>query len=84
VPEASVGSAYVAPIFLRTGWSEVRRDIHPLAPVAIPVGTATTDASGRFSLATSALEAGCYRVRAAYPGGAARWPAWAHVEVIAP
>jgi hypothetical protein len=84
VPEASVGSAYVAAIFLTADWSEVRRDIHPLAPAPISVGTATADASGRFSLTSSALEAGRYRLRAAYPGDATRWPAWAEADALVP
>ena len=84
VPEASIGSAYIAPIFLRTEQSEGRRDIHPLAPAPIPVGTATTDAAGAFSLTTSVIEAGRYRLRAAYPGDAARWPAEAQVDTLAP
>ena len=84
IPEASIGSAYIAPIFLVAGGSEVRRDIHQLAPAPIPVGTATADATGAFSLTTSAMEAGRYRLRAAYPGDDARWPAWARVDVIVP
>jgi hypothetical protein len=84
IPEGSIGSAYIAPIFLVAGGSEVRRDIHQLAPAPIPVGTATADATGAFSLTTSAMEAGRYRLRAAYPGDDARWPAWARVDVIVP
>ena len=84
VPEASVGSAYIAPIFLTADWSEVRRDIHPLAAAAISVGTATADASGRFSLTTSAMDAGRYSLQASYPGDAARWPAWAKADALVP
>ncbi len=79
-----VGSAYVAPIFLTADWSEVRREIHPLAPAAIPVGTATADATGAFSPTSSALEAGRCRLRAAYPGDANRWPAWAKADALVP
>ncbi len=60
------------------------RGTHPLAPAAIPVGTATADATGRFSLTSSALEAGRYRLRAACPGDATRWPAWAEASALVP
>jgi len=84
VPEASIGSASIAPIFLTADWSEVRRDIHPLAAAAISVGTATTAATGAFSLTTSAMDAGRYRLGATYPGDATRWPAWAEADALVP
>ncbi len=83
-PEASIGSAYLAVIFLRSSDVESRRDRIPLAPVAIPLGGATTDAAGGYSFASSALEAGRYRLRAAYPGDATRWPAWAKADALVP
>lgn len=84
VPESSVGSAYIAPIFLKTDWSEVRRDIHQLAPAPIPVGTTTTDATGGYTLTSSSLEAGRYRLLAEYAGDATFWPARARTEVTVP
>lgn len=84
IPEASIGSAYVAAIFLKADGSEVRRDIRQLAPAPIAIGTATTDATGAFSLTASALEAGRYRLRASYAGDEVLWPAWADVEATAP
>ena len=84
VPEASVGSAYVAPIFLKADQSEVRRDIHPLAPVPIPAGVATTDATGAYTLTTSPLDAGRYRLLVEYAGNATYWPARARTEVEVP
>ena len=84
IPETSIGSAYAAVIFLAASDAEVRRDAQALAPAPIPVGTATTDATGSFSLTSSALDAGRYRLRAAYPGDATRWPAWAKADALVP
>ena len=84
VPEASVGSAYVAPIFLKADQSEVRRDIHPLAPGPIAVGTATTDATGAYSVMTSRVDPGLYNLLAEYPGDRTYWPARAWTEVTVP
>jgi len=84
IPEASIGSAYIAPIFLKADQSEVRRDIHPLAPAPVPVGNATTDAIGAFSATTVVLEAGRYHLRAGYAGDDARWPARAAVDGVIP
>ena len=84
IPEASIGSAYIAPIFLKADQSEVRRDSHPLAPAPIPVGTATTDATGAFLLTTSVMEPGRYDLRAGYAGDDARWPARAAVDGVIP
>ncbi len=78
VPASSIGSAYVAPIFL--GDQEVGRDIHPLAPARITLGTATTDATGAYVLPVAGLEPGRYAVNATYAGDPARWPARAHAE----
>ncbi len=84
IPEASIGSAYAGVIFLGPAETEVRRDVRPLAPVAIEAGRATTGATGAFALTSSDLEAGRYRLRAAFPGDAARWPAWAEAEALVP
>jgi len=84
VPETSVGSAYIAPIFLKADWSEIRRDIHPLAPAPIPVGTTTTDATGAYSVTTTALEAGRYWLAATYTGDPTYWPAFARMVVTVP
>jgi len=83
VPEASIGSAYVAVIFV-SDVSEVRRDVHPLAPAAISLGDLTTDRTGWFSFTSPTLEVGRYRLRATYPGDATRWPAWADADVAIP
>ena len=84
VPEASVGSAYVAPIFLKADQSEVRRDIHPLAPAPIPAGAATTDSKGAYTLTTSPLDSGRYRLLVEYAGNPTYWPARARTEVTVP
>lgn len=78
VPAASVGNAYLAPIFLAD--QEIRRDIHPLAPAPIALGTATTDGTGAYTLAVTGLEPGRYALSATYAGDATRWPARAHAE----
>jgi hypothetical protein len=83
IPEASIGSAYVAVIFLSADL-EVRRDVHPLAPAAIELGAAAADSFGRFSLTSAVLEPGRYWLRATYPGDASRWPAWADADVAVP
>ncbi|MCU0504218.1 MAG: Ig-like domain-containing protein [Chloroflexi bacterium] len=82
VPEASVGSAYVAPIFLQS--VETRRDIHPLTPQPIAVGSAATDPTGAWSLSTTTLESGRYRLLAEYAGDATYWPARARMELVVP
>jgi hypothetical protein len=84
VPEASVGSAYIAPIFLATDQIEGRRDPLALAPAPIALGTATTDPSGAYTLTTSPLEAGRYRLLVEYAGNATYWPARARTEVTVP
>ncbi len=83
-PATSVGGAYVAPIFLTAADVEVQRDIQPLAPATISAGTTTTDGAGRFSMTSSGLEPGRYRLRATYPGDAARWPARAEADATVP
>ena len=84
VPEASIGNAYVTPNFLATDQIERWRDRYPLAPTPIPVGPTTTDATGAYSVTTSALEAGRYRLAATYAGDPMYWPARAEVEVVVP
>lgn len=84
VPEASADIVQIAPIFLKADQSEIRRDIHPLAPAPIPAGTTTPDASGVYTLATSPLEAGRYRLLVEYAGNATYWPARARTEVTVP
>jgi hypothetical protein len=82
VPSSSADAAYVAPIFLAA--DEVRRDIRAIAPAPIPLGTATTDASGGFAQSLIGLEAGLYRVTVEWPGDATRWTARARTEVRIP
>jgi hypothetical protein len=47
----------------------------PFTPVMLPVGSATTDASGSFRLGLSGLSGVTLRASAAYPGDAQHWPA---------
>ena len=82
VPVASADAAYVAPIFLAT--DELRRDVRSIAPAPIPLGTATTDASGGFTQGLGGLEDGLYRVTASWDGDATRWPARARAEIRLP
>jgi hypothetical protein len=84
VPEASVGSAYIAPIFLGTDQIERRRDTLALAPAPIPLGVATPDAKGAYTLMSSPLDAGRYRLLVEYAGNATYWPARARTEVTVP
>jgi hypothetical protein len=85
IPETSIGSAYVAAIFLGGSSAEGRRDILPLAPTPLDVGTATTGATGAFSATAATLEAGRYHLRATYWGNATYWPAGpATVDVAVP
>jgi hypothetical protein len=47
---ASVGSGYIALIFLDAGGKEVERLKIPFEPIYQSVGTLNTDSEGRFSL----------------------------------
>jgi hypothetical protein len=49
---ASIGTGYVALIFLNAEGKELERLRLLLEPIDIPIGTATTDGDGRFSLLT--------------------------------
>lgn len=73
VPIESVGSAYIAVIFLRG--TEVARHRLSLAPVPVPFGEATTDALGAYRFSVGGLDPGRYSVQVTYPGDASRWPA---------
>jgi hypothetical protein len=56
----------------------------PLAPAPIPADSATVDATGAFSLTTSHLESGRYRLTATYAGDDTFWPARARTGVTVP
>ena len=84
IPEASAGNVQIALVFPKADQPEIRRDDHPLAPAPIALGTATTDATGGFSLTTSPFEAGRYALLAEYAGNATYWPARARTEVTVP
>jgi hypothetical protein len=83
VPEASIGSTVGGIIFLVADRIETERRMVPLAPVPIPAGSATVDATGAFSLTTKPLESGRYRLSATYSGDRTYWPARAVTEVTA-
>jgi hypothetical protein len=84
VPEASVASAYIAPIFLATDQIERRRDPLALAPAPIPAGVATPDAQGVYTLTTSPLDAGRYRLLVEHAGSPTYFPARTRTEVTVP
>lgn len=83
VPDESADSGYVSVIFLAQG-SEIRRDILPLAPTPIDLGTAVTDGTGSVELALAGLAGGQYSVELVYPGDLAHWPAQLSTEVDLP
>jgi len=85
VPEASIGSTAVDLIFLGSGEIESTRvRLHLASPAPIPAGSATVDATGAFSLTTSALDAGRYWLAATYAGNPTYWPARQRTEVTVP
>jgi hypothetical protein len=84
IPEASAGNVQIALALLDADQPEISRDDHPLAPAPIALATATTNATGDFSLATSPLETGRYSLLAEYPGNPTYWPARARTEVTVP
>jgi hypothetical protein len=86
VPEASVGHLYLAVVFLKdeAGLQVSGQDTFPLTPAPIPIGSTVTDAAGAYSLTTSPLEPGRYRVLAESAGDATYWPARARTEVTVP
>ena len=66
-----------------TDWKEVRRDIHPLGPVPIALGSTVTDATGAFALAmarSSRAAASCRQST----GNATYWPTRAQTAVTVP
>jgi hypothetical protein len=85
VPEASIGSTAVDLIFLGSGEIESTRvRLHLASPAPIPAGSATVDATGAFSLTTSALDAGNYWLAGTYAGNPTYWPARQRTEVTVP
>ena len=81
VPEAAVGTTDVNLILLGGDGVESQRVRHHLAPASIAVATVTTDAAGAWSLTSSPLEPGRYRLLVEYPGDATYWPARARTEL---
>ena len=79
IPVDSIGSAYLAVVFLH-GTEVARYRIH-LAPLAVSLGHAATDPSGGFRIAAADLEPGGYRLRLEYAGDASHWPAHAEQEI---
>jgi hypothetical protein len=79
IPADTVGSAYLAVVFLNG--SEVDRHRIDLAPLSISLDDTMTDTSGGFRLAAADLEPGGYRVRLEYPGDASHWPARAERDI---
>ncbi len=84
MPEASADAVQIAPVFLKANQPEIDRDMYPLAPAPIPLGVATPDAKGAYTLTSSPLDAGRYRLLAEYVGNATYWPARARTEVTVP
>jgi hypothetical protein len=81
VPEASIGSTWLAAMFLGL---DVPLDLVRLAPAPVSLRASTTDAIGAFSLPAGPLEAGRYRLRVSYDGDATYWPARAETEMLVP
>jgi hypothetical protein len=75
VAPGSEWSGYFAIVFL-SQTQEVGRPIALIAPAALPVGTATTNAQGAFQVALSDLGTGAFRVAATFAGDNRYWPAY--------
>lgn len=73
VPEASIGSAYFAVVFL--GDTEIARHRVPLVPAPITLPDALSASDGRFEASFDKLKPGRYRVVVGYAGDAAHAPA---------
>jgi len=84
VPETSVDAVQIAPVFLKANQPEIHRDMYPLAPAPIPLGVATSDAKGAYTLATNPLDMGRYWLLVEYAGNATHWPARQRTEVTVP
>lgn len=82
VPEASIGTATVAVVFL--GASEVARHSIPFEPFPEELPAVRTDPAGRAVLPTSTLSPGRYRLDARYAGDLDHWPATAATTIEVP
>jgi hypothetical protein len=80
VPQGSVGSGFIAVVFLGSDDLEISRSVIPFEPVLSPLGDIETDASGGFAADLEGVEAGRYSIRVYYPGDAAHWPSWADTD----
>lgn len=79
VAPVSLGSGYFA-IFVSDGRTELTREMVPLSAAVVPIGSAVTDAAGRYELAIDAGTSVTGTVRASYGGGTEAWPARADVR----
>ena len=80
VPAESVGTAYVAVIWV--GTTEVDRDRLFLTPQPIALDGATTDERGGATFdQQSAIGAGQYAITISYPGAADHWPAYVEQQL---
>jgi len=74
VSPKSSGSGYFTLIFLGAS-TEISRVEIPLAAASLPIGSATTDALGRYTLPLPATGPDSFQVQSAYAGSSDNWPA---------
>jgi hypothetical protein len=89
VPPASAGSGYFYVAFQdATGNfvpipgpnpNDLKSETIPFTPTPLTIGTATTDASGNFSLSLAALGSQQVLLESTYAGDAQHWPGYAQV-----
>lgn len=75
IPEASIGTALVAVVFLDKTETEFVRHELRLNPTPLGVDPVTSSADGGFDLHVSDLDPGEYSIRVVYSGGLRYWPA---------
>ena len=73
VSPKSSGSGYFTLIFLGAA-TEISRVRIPLAAASLPIGSATTDALGRYTLPLPATGPDPFQVQSAYAGSSDNWP----------
>lgn len=59
--------------------NDLKSETIPLAPASVPVGSATTDGGGNFSLSLAALGSQQVLLESTYAGDAQHWPAYDQV-----
>jgi uncharacterized protein (TIGR03437 family) len=74
VSPKSSGSGYFTLIFLGAA-TEISRVQIPLAAASLPMGSATTDALGRYTFSLPATGPDLFQVQSAYAGSSDNWPA---------